>query len=75
MRKTRNILRYLVVLALNILIMLVFHSYANFLLLIVQLVFPFYSIYAVRAVGRSLALKISGPLEPVEREHLFYGRT
>lgn len=41
MRKIRNLIRYIAVIILNIVFMLVFHSYVNFLLLVVLIVFPF----------------------------------
>ena len=69
MRKTRNIIRYLVVMIINGIVMILFHSYANFLLLIMMLVFPFYSIYGVQKVSHFL---MHGPFEPMEKGEAFY---
>lgn len=74
MRRIRNIIRYLVVIVLNIFVMYVFHSYLNFLLLIGLILFPFYSIYGVYKVKQELAFHIIVPAEPMEKGSEFYLR-
>lgn len=67
MRQIRNVIRYLVVIIVNVFIMYVFHSYVNFLLLIGLLLFPFYSIYGVCKVKQGISLKLFLPKEPMEK--------
>ena len=67
MKKTRNIIRYLLVMALNIWIMLTFHSYLNFLLFIGMIVFPIGSIYALNRIKSKLSFSISLPSEPMTK--------
>lgn len=74
MRKLRNGIRYVVVIAFNIFFMLVFHSYVNLLLLVGLLLFPFYSIYGIKQVQKELSLQIHVPEEPMERGKEFYLR-
>lgn len=72
MRQIRNVVRYLVVIIINIFIMYVFHSYVNFLLLIGLLLFPVYSIYGVYKVKQELSLKLILPKEPMEKGSEFH---
>lgn len=74
MRQILNVIRYVVVIILNVLIMYVFHSYVNLLLLIGLLLFPFYSIYGVYRVKQKLTLQLIVPAEPMEKENEFYLR-
>lgn len=74
MRRIRNVIRYVVVIILNIFMMYVFHSYVNLLLLVGLILFPFYSFYGVYRVKQELTLKIVVPLEPMKREDEFYLR-
>ena len=72
MRQIRNVIRYLVVVMVNIFIMYVFHSYLNLLLLIGLLLLPFYSIYGVYRVKRELSLELVLPKESMEKESEFH---
>lgn len=72
MRQIRNVIRYLIVIIINVFIMYVFHSYINLLLLIGLLLFPVYSIYGVCRVKRELSLKLVLPKEPMEKETEFH---
>ena len=74
MRRIRNVIRYLIVIILNIFVMYVFHSYLNFLLLIGLILFPFYSIYGLYKVKQELAFQIIVPAEPMEKGSEFYLR-
>ena len=66
MRKIRNLIRYMVVLILNIFIMLIFHSYVNFLLLVVLILFPFYSIFSLYRIKQNISMEIMLPDGPRE---------
>lgn len=72
MRRILNFLRYAVVIALNVGVMVVFHSYVNFLLLIALILFPVYSIAAVYRVREKLSVEILVPLEPMEKKDELY---
>ena len=74
MRRIRNVIRYLVVIILNIFMMYVFHSYVNLLLLVALVLFPIYSFYGVYRVKQKLTLKIVVPSEHMRREEEFYLR-
>ncbi len=65
MKQFGNRVRYLVIVALDVAIMLLFHSYLNFILLIGLLVLPIYSVYGVYRVRDSFGLKLLTPLEPM----------
>ncbi|MGN0154675.1 MAG: DUF58 domain-containing protein [Lachnospiraceae bacterium] len=72
MRRIRNLLRYIVIIGLNVFVMLAFHSYLNLVLLIGLILFPFYSIYGVCKVKQNLTLKISAPADAMARGETFY---
>lgn len=72
MKKIRNALRYLVLFALNVFVMVVFHSYINFILFMLLLLFPFYSVWSVRQVRQALGVEIELPVEPMVRGSEFY---
>ena len=61
MRRICNILRYVLVIAFNIFIMVVFHSYINFVLLAALICFPVYSIWGFYKVKQELSLDIKVP--------------
>lgn len=67
MKRISNIIRYIIIIALDVAIMLLFHSYMNFLLLIGLLLFPIYSVYSVYKVRDSFELKLMVPLEPMKK--------
>lgn len=74
MKRIRNIIRYIVIIVLNVFVMYVFHSYINLLLLAGLILFPFYSVYGVKKVSQELQLQIVVPQEPVEKGNEFYVR-
>ncbi|MDO5154604.1 MAG: DUF58 domain-containing protein [Eubacteriales bacterium] len=67
-RKIRNILRYLFAFALNVYIMVIFHSYINFLLMIGMILFPVYSVIALMRVKKTMEFHITMPVEPMEKK-------
>lgn len=71
MLRIRNVLRYAIAIALNIFIMIAFHSYVNFILLIGMVLFPFYSIYGVRKVGQGLTISVQAPGEDMTKGEEF----
>ena len=71
MKRLRNIIRYLIIIALDVLIMLSFHSYINFILLIGLLLFPVYSIYGVYKVQQMFTFEIKAPLETMHKKETF----
>lgn len=71
MKRFRNFFRYLIIVALDVLIMVTFHSYINFLILIGLIVLPIYSIIGVKTVASHLSMDIETPLEPMEKGELF----
>lgn len=71
MKQIGNIIRYFIIIALDVAIMLLFHSYLNFLLLIGLLVFPIYSIYSVYKVKSAFQLRLMVPLEPMKKGNEF----
>lgn len=74
MKRIRNIIRYLVIIALNVFVMFAFHSYINLLLLVGLVLFPFYSVYGVWKVKQSLQLRIMMPEEAMKKGTPFYVR-
>lgn len=72
MKQIRNLIRYIVIIVLNVFVMLVFHSYVNLILLIGLILFPFYSIYGIYKVKQFLTLQIVVPSEPMEKGSEFY---
>lgn len=74
MRQICNLIRYLIVIILNVVVMLVFHSYVNFLLLVALIVFPFYSIFSLHQIKQNVSMEIMLPEEPMEKGHEFYLR-
>jgi uncharacterized protein (DUF58 family) len=74
MKQVGNVFRYIIVVALNIFVMVVFHSYVNFLLLLGLLVFPVYSVWGLYQVKDKLQLKIAVPTEPMDKKDEFYLR-
>lgn len=67
MKQFGNIIRYIFVIAVDVALMLLFHSYLNFLLLVGLLVFPIYSVYGVYKVRDAFRLELMTPLEPMEK--------
>ncbi|MDE6435439.1 MAG: DUF58 domain-containing protein [Lachnospiraceae bacterium] len=72
MKRICNFLRYGIVIALNVFIMVAFHSYVNFVLLVVLILFPFYSVWSLYKVKYKLAFQITVPIEPMEKKDEFY---
>lgn len=71
MRRIRNAIRYIVIILLNILVMVVFHSYLNFILLVGLILFPIYSILGVYKARDSISVKVAAPLEPMGKGEEF----
>ncbi|MBR1597307.1 MAG: DUF58 domain-containing protein [Lachnospiraceae bacterium] len=71
MKRIRNAIRYIVLILLNIIVMAVFHSYLNFILLVGLVLFPIYSIVGVYMARDSLSLRIEAPVEPMVRGEEF----
>lgn len=71
MKRIRNLLRYIIVIVLDVFMMITFHSYINFLILIGLIILPVYSIIGVRAVASNLTMDIATPLEPMEKKEVF----
>lgn len=71
MKQFGNIMRYIFILLVDIAIMLLFHSYLNFLLLFILLLFPVYSIYGVHKVKNAFKLEMLTPLEPMKKGETF----
>ena len=71
MKRVGNIIRYLIIIALDVAIMLLFHSYLNFILLVGLILFPIYSVYGVYKVKQSFKLQLMAPLEPMEKGNEF----
>lgn len=71
MKRFRNFFRYIFVVALDVFVMLVFHSYVNFLILIGLLILPVYSIVGVKTVASHLSMDIETPLEPMRKKEVF----
>lgn len=72
MKRFRNILRYIIVIALDVFMMVMFHSYINFLLLIGLIIFPFCSLAILKRVSENISLDIRTPLEPMYKKETFY---
>lgn len=72
MIRIRNVLRYLVAFALNIFIMLAFHSYVNLVLLVGMVLFPAYSIYGVYRAGQHLHVTLRCPREDMVKNEEFH---
>ncbi len=71
MKQIGNIMRYIVIVLLDIAVMLVFHSYINFLLLIGLILFPVYSFVGVMQARDKLSVRIEAPFEPMVRGEEF----
>ncbi len=71
MKRVRNILRYIIIIILDIFVMIVFHSYINFILLVGLILFPIYSIIGVRKAAEGLSLKVEAPVEAMCRGEEF----
>lgn len=71
MKQIGNILRYLVIIILDVMMMWLFQSYLNFLLLIGLIILPIYSIYGVYKVKNAFGLQLLTPLEPMEKGNEF----
>lgn len=67
MRQIRNVLRYILVIAVNVFAMLVFHSYINFILVVGLFLFPVYSVFGTWRVKQMLRFKVMVPEEPMEK--------
>lgn len=74
MKRVRNAVRYVWIIFLNILIMLVFHSYLNYILLAGLILFPVYSILGVYRARDGLKVKVETPVEPMVRGEEFQVR-
>lgn len=74
MKQLGNIIRYLIIVVLDIIIMLLFHSYLNALLLIGLVLLPIYSVYGVKRVRNAFELEILAPLEPMNKGNEFFVR-
>ena len=71
MKRARNTIRYIVIFILNIIVMVLFHSYINFILLVGLIVFPIYSIVGVYMARDNLTLRIETPVEPMGKGEEF----
>ncbi|MBQ9984312.1 MAG: DUF58 domain-containing protein [Lachnospiraceae bacterium] len=67
MKQIGNIIRYIIIIVADVAMMLLFHSYLNFILLVGLLLFPVYSIYGVYKVRDHFKLQLMAPLEPMEK--------
>ena len=67
MKQIGNIIRYLIIVILDIAIMLVFHSYLNFLILVGLVIFPIFSVYSVYKVRSAFSMQLMLPLEPMNK--------
>lgn len=65
MKRIRNIIRYIVIILLDIFVMVVFHSYINFILLVGLVLFPIYSLVGVSRARDKVSVKIETPIEPM----------
>ncbi len=74
MKRLWNLLRYIIVIVLDILIMVTFHSYINFLLLIGLILLPVYSVFSIYVVKSQLNLDVLVPLEDMKKGEEFYVR-
>lgn len=63
MLRIRNILRYIIAIALNVFIMITFHSYVNFVLLVGMVLFPIYSISGVCKIRQQVKFSLRAPVE------------
>ena len=71
MKRIRNAIRYVVLILLNVIVMVVFHSYLNFILLVGLVLFPIYSIIGVYMTRDSLSLRVEAPIEPMVKGEEF----
>ena len=71
MKQIRNTIRYIVIIILDIIVMVVFHSYINFILLVGLIIFPIYSIVGVYMARDNLTLRIETPVEPMGKGEEF----
>lgn len=71
MLRIRNILRYIIAIALNIFIMIAFHSYVNFILLVGMVLFPIYSIRGVCKVRQGVKFSLQAPMEDMKKGEEF----
>lgn len=69
-----NIVRYLCLIAIDIAIMLLFHSYLNFIILLALLLFPIYSLFGAYRVKNQFSLQLYTPLEPMKKGEEFQVR-
>lgn len=67
-RKLRNWIRFLLVFILNVYIMVLFHSYVNFLIMLGLILFPIYSVVGLLFVKKNVSFRITMPLEPMEKK-------
>lgn len=72
MKRVRNFFRYIIVIALDVFMMVTFHSYINFLILIALLLFPVYSVIGVRMAASHLKLEVKLPHEPMDKKSVFH---
>ncbi len=71
MRRFFNGFRYVFFFLFNLFLMLVFHSYLNFVILVGMLAFLVYSVCGVYAVRKSIDLQMKLPLEPMYKGESF----
>lgn len=66
-RKMRNVVRYILAMVFNIWLMVILHSYVNFLILIAMIVFPIYSILSLYYAKSRISFDITMPIEPMKK--------
>ena len=71
MKRLGNVMHYLFIVMINVAIMLVFHSYLNFLLLIIMLVVPVYSLWSVYQIKNSIRISFFAPTEHMHKGEEF----
>jgi len=71
MRQIRNTLRYIVIILLDVFVMVVFHSYINFILLVGLILFPVYSVVGLNQIRDKLSVKVEAPVEPMAKGEEF----
>lgn len=74
MKQFTNVVRYVIIVVVDIAIMVLFQSYLNFLLLIGLIFFLVYSLYGVYRVKNNFNFQLVAPLESMERGSEFYIR-
>lgn len=72
MKRFRNIFRYIIIVGINAAIMLSFHSYINFIIMLFLILFPIYSVFGVYSVAKKISLELTLPREPMDKGTDFY---